>query len=139
MWRQLTDTVVTYSPTGKLSLMANFDYSRGDQPTGLTRPVWWSGIAGYLRYAFNDKYAFAGRYEYYNDHNGFTIATPTAQHLNEFTATLERKIGSGLITRLEFRRDMSNRPTLFKGSAPTDAQNTLTGGLIYVFDLREPK
>jgi hypothetical protein len=122
--------------------MANFDYGRGDEPAGLTRPVWWSGIAGYLRYAFNDKYAFAGRYEYYNDHNGFTIGTPgnlTPQHLNEFTTTFERKIGSGLITRLEFRRDMSNRRTLLKGSTPTDAQNTVTGGLIYVFDLREPK
>ena len=63
----------------------------------------------------------------------------TPQHLNELTATLERKVGNGLITRLEFRRDMSNRPTLLKGSTPVDAQNTLTGGLIYVFDVRQPK
>ena len=138
-WRQLTDTVATYSPTSKLSLMANFDYGRGDEPTGLTHPVWWSGIAGYVRYAFNDRYAFAGRYEYYNDHNGFTTGAPGGQHLNEFTTTLERKVAGSLITRLEFRRDMSNRPTLLKGSTPTDAQNTLTGGLIYVFDVREPK
>lgn len=138
-WRQLTDTVATYSPTSKLSLTANFDYGRGDEPTGLTHPVWWSGIAGYARYAFNNRYAFAGRYEYYNDHDGFTTGSTGGQHLNEFTATFERKIESNLITRLEFRRDMSNRPTLLKGSTPTDAQNTLTGGLIYVFDVREPK
>src|SRR5260370_35850045 len=30
-WRQLSDTVVTYSPTSKLSFMVNGDYERGDR------------------------------------------------------------------------------------------------------------
>jgi hypothetical protein len=136
-WRQLSDTVVQYSPTGKLSLMANYDYGRGDMPQGFTKPVWWSGVAGYIRYAFNDNYALATRYEYYDDAQGFT--TGTAQHLNEFTGTFERKIAGHLITRLEYRRDMSNRPTLLKGSTPTDTQDTAAAGLVYVFDLKEAK
>jgi Putative beta-barrel porin-2, OmpL-like. bbp2 len=135
--RQLWDTVVTYSPTAKLSLMANYDYGRGDRMAGVVNPVFWSGIAGYVKYAFTDKYALATRYEYYNDHNGFT--TGTAQHFNGFTGTFERKVGGALITRLEYRRDMSNRPTFEKGSAPVKEQDTVAAGLVYTFDLKELK
>jgi hypothetical protein len=134
-WRQLSDTVLTYSPTARLSLMANYDYGRGDRMPGVLHPVFWTGVAGYVRYAFNEKYALAARYEYFDDHDGFT--TGTAQHLNEFTQTLERRVARHLITRLEFRRDMSNRPAFVRGSAPVDAQDTLTAGLVYVFDTRE--
>jgi hypothetical protein len=42
-----------------------------------------------------------------------------------------------LITRLEYRRDMSNRPSLFKGAMPVDQQDTVEVGLIYTFDLKE--
>ncbi len=143
--RQLWDTVVTYSPTGKLSLMVNYDYGRGDRvslPTplvGLSRPVWWSGVAGYVRYAFSSRYALATRYEYYDDHDGFTVTSGTPQHLNEFTGTFERTISNHLITRWEFRRDMSNQPTLLKGLRPVKDQNTVAAGLVYVFDWKESK
>lgn len=133
--RQLWDTVLIYSPTPKLSLMWNFDYGRGDRIAGVSSAVWWSGAAGYVRYALSDNYAFATRYEYYNDPFGFT--TGAAQHLNEFTTTFEHKIAKHLITRLEFRRDMSNQPSLLKGSTPVTDQNTLAGGLVYMFDIHE--
>ncbi len=133
--RELWDTVVTYNPTSKLSLMWNFDYGRGDRMLGVTPVVWWSGIAGYVRYAFNEKYAFATRYEFYDDHFGFTTGTP--QDLNEFTTTFERTVSKHLITRLEFRRDMSNQPSLLKGTNPVKDQNTMTGGMVYVFDIHE--
>jgi hypothetical protein len=135
--RQLWDTVVTYSPTSRLSLMWNYDYGRGDRMLGVANPVFWTGIAGYVRYAFNDRYAIATRYEYFNDHNGFT--TGTAQHLNEFTSTFERKINGALITRLEFRRDMSNRDSFLRGTTPARAENTALAGVVYTFDLKELK
>jgi hypothetical protein len=145
-FRQLWDTVATYSPTSKLSLMLNFDYGRGDRVIGLPNPVWWSGVASYLRYQFNDKYALTTRYEYYNDPFGFTtfVTQPPpfpgyGQHINEVTETFERKIHSNLITRLEYRRDMASRPTLYKGTTPVDYQDTLTAGLIFTFDLKELK
>ncbi len=133
--RQLWDTVVTYNPTTKLSLMWNYDYGRGDRMVGVANPVWWTGIAGYARYAFGSNYALAARYEYYDDHNGFTTGRP--QDLNEFTTTFERTVAKHLITRLEFRRDMSNQPTLLKGTTPVNDQNTLAAGLVYVFDIHE--
>jgi len=135
-WRQLWDTVITYSPTSKLSLMANTDYGRGDRVAGIAHPVFWSGVAGFVKYAFNDRYALATRYEYYNDHDGFTTGTP--QHFNGITGTFERMIASHILTRLEFRRDMSNQPTFVKGNnVPVMAQNTATAGLVFMFDSKE--
>lgn len=136
-WRQLWDTLVTVSPTSKLSLMANYSYGRGDRGSDGV-PVYWNGIAGYVKYAFNDKYAVATRYEYYNDHDGFT--TGTAQHFNGFTGTFQRVIAGNLLTRLEFRRDMSNRATFMKGdSNPASSQNTVAAGMVFMFDSREAK
>ncbi len=136
-WRQLWDTVATYSPTGKLSLMANYDYARGDLMKGIRDPAYWSGIAGYVRYALNSKYTVATRYEYYDDHNGFT--TGNAAHIQEFTGTFQRTIASHILTNLEFRRDFSNQPVFTKGAAtPVTAQTTATAGLVFTFDSREP-
>jgi hypothetical protein len=137
-WRQLWDTVITYSPTSRLSLMANSDYGRGDLVAGVIHPVYWTGLAGYVKYAFNDKYALATRYEYYDDHDGFT--TGTAQNFNGVTGTFQRTIASHILTRLEFRRDMSNRPTFVKGNnVPALGQNTATAGLVFMFDSREAR
>jgi hypothetical protein len=137
-WRQLWDTVITYSPTSRLSLMANSDYGRGDRVAGVIHPVYWTGLAGYVKYAFNDKYAVATRYEYYDDHDGFT--TGTAQNFNGVTGTFQRTIASHILTRLEFRRDVSNRPTFVKGNnSPALGQNTATAGLVFMFDSREAR
>ena len=61
-WRQLTDTVVQYNLTPKLSLLENFDWGGGDLIPTRINPVFWTGIASYVRYAFNDQYAFTVRY-----------------------------------------------------------------------------
>jgi hypothetical protein len=135
-YRHLSDTVVTFNPTSKLSLMANFDYGH-DRPGGT--PVWWSGIAGYIKYAPNDKWAFATRGEWFNDHDGFE--TGTAQHLSEFTFTLQRMLAGKLMSRLEFRRDMSDQNTFpyrdFEDGI--DHQNTVTLGLVYAFSSADAK
>lgn len=132
-WRHLSDTVVQFNVTPKLSLLENFDYGAGDMIPGVNS-VYWTGIATYARYAFNSDYAFAARYEYYDDHDGFT--TGTAQHINEYTLTLERTFAHKLISRLEFRRDMSDVPFFPRGVAEaTKNQNTVDMGLMYVFDI----
>jgi hypothetical protein len=137
-WRQLWDTVVSYTPTSKLSFTLNTDYGRGDRMPGVSRPVFWTGAAGYVKYAFNEKYALVTRYEYYDDHDGFTTGTP--QHFNGVTATFQRLIAGHILSRLEYRRDMSNAPTFVKGDGlPVTAQNTVTAGLVFMFDSREAK
>jgi hypothetical protein len=134
-WRQMTDTVVTWNATSKLTFMTNFDYGR-DHPVG-SDEGYWTGIAGYLRYALNDKVALATRYEYYNDHSGFTTLQP--QHLHSATGTLEHKIAGHLISRLEYRWDGSNRDAFTKGPRPVDSQQTILGGVVYTFDFKELK
>ncbi len=143
-FRHLSDTVLTYSPTAKLSLMANYDYGQDHfVDTTVAPPVTgplahWSGIAGYIKYAFNDKWTVATRGEYFDDHDGFS--TGTAQHLSEFTGTLQRTIAKNLITRLEFRRDMSNQDTFpFRTGLLKDNQNTVTVGMIYAFSSADAK
>ena len=132
-WRNLTDTVVQFNVTPKLSLLENFDWGGGDMVPGVNS-VHWTGIATYARYAFNDQYSFGVRYEYYDDRNGFT--TGMQQHINEYTATLERTFAHHLISRLEFRRDMSNAPFFPRGVAElAKNQNTVDLGLMYVFDI----
>jgi hypothetical protein len=143
--RQLHDTVITYSPTTRLSFIVNGDYGRGDR--FLTDPainaysptVFWTGVAGYVKYAFANNMAVASRYEYFDDHDGFATGTLTPTHVNEFTTTFERLIAHHIISRFEFRRDMSNQPMFLKGSNPVLDQNTLTAGLVMTFDSRENK
>jgi Putative beta-barrel porin-2, OmpL-like. bbp2 len=136
-WRHLSDTVVQFNVTPKLSLLENFDYGAGDMIPGVNS-VKWTGIATYVRYAFNGRYAFAVRYEYYDDHDGFT--TGTVQRINEYTLTLERTFAHSLISRLEFRRDMSDAPFFPRGVADLSKnQNTVDVGLMYVFDIHGAK
>jgi Putative beta-barrel porin-2, OmpL-like. bbp2 len=143
--RQLSDTVITYSPTGRLSFMVNGDYGRGDRfvtdpvLNTFSHPVYWTGVAGYVKYAFNSTSAISTRYEYYDDHDGFTTGTLLPTHFNEFTATFERLMAHHIISRFEYRRDMSNQPVFLKGANPVLDQNTLTAGLVFTFDSREAK
>jgi len=141
-FRHLTDTVVTYSPTAKLSLMANYDYGHDRLPVaGLpttTSAVWWTGLAGYIKYAPNAKWAIATRGEWFKDHNGFS--TGTAQNVSEFTLTLQRMLASKIMTRLEFRRDMSDQDVFpYRTGLLKDAQNTVTLGMVYAFSTADAK
>ncbi|PYY09055.1 MAG: porin [Acidobacteria bacterium] len=141
-WRQLSDTVVTYSPTGRLSFMVNYDYARGDRIPTVPKPVYWTGAAGYVRYLLNRSNALATRYEYYDDKYGVTtggFTNPTPQHLHGFTETYEHLLAHHIMTRFEFRRDMSNQPSFMKGTTPVMAQNTATAGFVFMFDSREAK
>jgi hypothetical protein len=100
--------------------------------------VWWSGFAGYIKYAPNAKWAVATRGEWFKDHNGFS--TGTAQNLGEFTLTLERMLASKIITRLEFRRDMSDQDVFpYRTGLLKDAQNTVTLGMVYAFSSADAK
>ena len=143
--RQLSDTVITYSPTSRLSFMVNGDYGRGDRiltdPTtnAFSPPVFWTGVAGYIKYSLPGGSAIATRYEYYDDHDGFTTGTLVPTHCHEFTTTFERVLAHHIISRFEFRRDVTNQPVFLKGSNPVLDQNTLTAGLVFTFDSREAK
>src|SRR6185369_1529361 len=91
-WRHVSDTVVTYPLSSRVSLAGNYDYGR-DTESGAT--VKWQGVAAYLRYQPTAWFALTPRDEYYNDSEGFT--TGAAQKVKEFTLTGELKHKDGVV------------------------------------------
>jgi hypothetical protein len=152
-WRQLSDTVITYSPNAKWNFIVNGDYGYGDvypistTTKGITttknsQPVDWWGAAGYVKYAPNDKSYFAVRSEYFSDPEGFAVPqfalTPNG-HAGEGTATYAYNLTSGLQTRFEFREDYSNRDIFEKGARFVKTQPILEFGVIYTFNSANAK
>jgi hypothetical protein len=151
-WRNLSDTVLTYNVNSKLSLMLNGDYGRVEKALGFVNPAEYYGTAGYIKYQFNPKWAIATRYEYLNDPEGLAtggytavtsslpaLFTATPGHVQEATGTVERRIAQHLITRLEYRHDMSTQPLFLKGNSPGFApnvmgQSTVTAGMVFVWE-----
>jgi hypothetical protein len=150
-WNNLTDTVVTYNPTAKLSVAGEFDYDHQGFDTASASAVTtspyttgldYTGVAGYVKYQWSPKTAFAGRYEFLNDHDGLAFGAAASpafphNHPQEFTVTAERVFAGHLVSRLEYRHDFSNRNIFELGGgkgegSATDNQDTVTVGLMLV-------
>jgi len=101
------DTYGTLQASAKLQLAFEGDYVNQRLYTN-SPPGYTYGGAGYARYQIRRKLAFGGRAEYMADHAG--LFSGTGQVLREATFTTEYKLGEGLVTRLEWRRDLSNHP-----------------------------
>jgi Putative beta-barrel porin-2, OmpL-like. bbp2 len=132
------DTYASWSPTGKVTLAGEFDYVVSRLISN-SPPSHVIGGVGYLQYHFTPKFTLAGRFEYLQDHHGlFSFAS---QDLKEHTITATYQLIEGFQTRLEYRRDFSNRP-FFLTETPgilKKEQNTATLGLIWWFGgKREP-
>lgn len=138
-YRNLFDTTVLLTPNGKFNAYINADIGGNHDAKvdgiGDTNRNTWEGIALAAHEQINATSAFAVRYEYFNDPDGFE--TGTAQHLNEVTGTYEYKVPKlpqGLISRVEYRRDMSDQPVFHQNATSMiDHQSTFTIGLIAVF------
>ena len=125
--RHLFDTLFTYKATPQATVLLNFDYAR-DKVEGVD--IEWYGLAAYLNYTINDRWAVTPRYEIFKDDDGF--ATGLAQTAQSFTLTAEYKI-SGLITRYEFRTDFSDEPFFANGDELEKSQSALIFGIMYTF------
>jgi hypothetical protein len=139
-FRNLIDTTILLTPTAKFNAYINYDYGQnrdgkvttGSITTGDTNLNHWQGVAVAARGQVTGKAAFAGRYEYYLDPNGFM--TGTAQHLQEFTGTYEYKWVEGLLARAEYRGDFSNVSSFHQNSTSfTNKQSTFTLGMVAFF------
>ncbi len=129
--RHVFDSIINYQATDALFITVNADYGQEAlAPSGLAV---WKGIALTGKYTLNDISAIAARVEDYYDQSGFT--TGTLQQLSEVTLTYELKFTNNLTTRLEFRRDMSDKNTFEddSGAFTKNNQNTLLIGSIYTF------
>jgi Putative beta-barrel porin-2, OmpL-like. bbp2 len=139
-WKQLSDTVISYTPNSKWAFMLNGDYGFGprfyttndcgDSVSSRPRPqggefceaspaVDWWGVAGYAKYTFSPKSNFAVRYEYYDDPQGYTGLLATSNPFSEtfgrgwaqeVTATYSYNLTSALLLRGEYRYDFASQP-----------------------------
>lgn len=126
-WRQLSDSIVTYTVTPALSLMANYDYGH-DTIAGVSGH--WQGVAGYAKYQANNRITLSPRFEVYDDPSGLT--TGTAQTLKEMTGTVEVKALENLLCRVEYRTDFSDQPVFTNGAGESKKTQTSIGvGVLY--------
>ena len=127
-WRNLSDTVLTYTASPTVSLMANYDYGRESHGSTSTH---WQGIAGYLKVQANKYVAFSPRFEYYDDASGQT--TGRVQKLKDLTATLELKAADNFLWRIEYRDDFSDQALFLNGNTLQKTQQSISFGVLYSF------
>jgi hypothetical protein len=131
-WRQLSDTIATWTVNPALSVMANYDYG---MDTALGGQVHWQGIAGYAKLQARKWLAVSPRFEWYDDPSGFT--TGAAQTLKEVTGTFELKPSDALIWRIEYRHEFSDSPVYETGSgAFRKTQSSIGFGVLYSFSTK---
>jgi len=139
-FRNLIDSTLLLTPNAKFNAYLNYDYGQnrdaivgtGESATGDNKLNHWQGAAIAAHGQASAKQALAGRFEYFNDPNGFQ--TGTAQHVYEFTGTYEYKWVEGLLTRIEYRGDFSNVAAFHKDvSQMVDQQSTVTVAFIAFF------
>ena len=92
----LLDIVATIKPVKPLSIILNYDDAKEENvpgsllPSGISGDAKWNGLAGIVKYDFNDKYSLAVRGEYFDDKDG--SRTGTVQKLKEVTVTPEIRL-----------------------------------------------
>jgi hypothetical protein len=131
-WRQLSDSIVTWTVSPFLSLMANYDYGH-DTVAGVTGH--WQGVAGYAKIQATKNIAFSPRFEVYDDASGLT--TGAVQTLKEATATFDLKATDNLFWRVEYRGDFSDKQVFPDSSGFLKKnQHSIGFGLLYSFAVK---
>lgn len=132
--RHVYEAIVTYNATDSLTLMADYNLGRQDSLTGASQK--YSGIAAYARWK-QDPYTLALRYEFADDKDNVMFAgtTPNGNEIQEVTVTAERTIAGSLLTRLEYRVDISD-DNIYEGEdrgTTEDTQSRVVLGFVYMF------
>jgi hypothetical protein len=131
-WRNLSDTVLSYTVNPQLSLMANYDIGHDTFATVSTQ---WQGVAGYAKYQANKYVALIPRLEFYHDPQGFS--TGLDQNLSDVTVTLEVKPADNFMWRIEYRGDFSNQSPFINSSAVAKKnQQLFILGFLYNFSTK---
>ena len=130
--RSYSDSNLAVTLTPKTTAGLNYIYSKDSM--GKT-DINWQAVALYFRQQVTDVFAFAPRFEWFDDPDGF--ASGAAQTLREITLTGELKSATGLIFRMEYRRDWSNENFFVKNGKAVDNQNTFTLGFVYAFSSKK--
>lgn len=130
------DSYVSWQAAPKLTFALEGDYViqrtwKTTAPGESSAPSHTMGGAGYAKYQFTPKLAFAGRVEYLSDRGG--LFSGITQALKETTATFDYKLAEGFLMRYEWRRDFSNQPSFFTDTngVLSKEQQTASIGLVW--------
>lgn len=129
--REVSDTIVTYAFSPRVSAAANFSYGQDRSSESNSR---WHGLAAYTRVNLSERWTVSPRVEYFNDPDGFS--TGTSQLLHEATVTVEHRFLDNVLLRFEARRDRSNTD-FFETHDPAVMnrhQTTVLGGILFRFE-----
>jgi hypothetical protein len=134
--KNLADTTLLLTPNAKFNAYINYDYGQNRDASvsngGDGKLIHWQGVAVAAHEQATAKSAIAGRYEYFKDYQG---VTGLPQNLQEFTATYEYKWVEGLLARVEYRGDFSNKPFFTHDAVLLSKKNqsTLTVAFVAFF------
>lgn len=115
--RYFSDLYGTFGITSKFSLIAGFDIGAEKKVKGQDGMNAWYAPILIARYAFTDKIAMAGRYEYYNDADGVIISTgtPNGFRTSGYSLNLDVSPVSQVMFRLEGKMYNSKDEIFTKG------------------------
>lgn len=124
-----------FNVTGKFGITAGFDIGTEEKTKGSDDKNTWYSPVLILRYAFNDKWAVAGRAEHYNDKNGVIIATgtPNGFQTTGYSFNIDHSPFKNVLIRMEIRSLNSKDKVFTKSSGATDSNTFFTSSIAVSF------
>lgn len=124
-----------FNITDKFGVTAGFDIGTEEKfPGSDDKNTWYSPVL-ILKYAFNNKWAIAGRVEHYNDKNGVIIATgsPNGFQTTGYSVNIDHSPFKNVLLRMELR-NLSSKDAIFtKSSGITDNNTFITSSIAVSF------
>lgn len=122
-----------FNISDKFGVTAGFDIGTEEKyPGSDDKNTWYSPVL-ILKYAFNGKWAIAGRVEHYNDKNGVIIATgsPNGFQTTGYSVNIDHSPFKNILIRLE-ARNLSSKDDIFNKTAGVTNNNTFVTSSIAV-------
>ncbi|MBL7722932.1 MAG: porin [Chitinophagaceae bacterium] len=122
-----------FNVTDKFGVTAGFDIGTEEKFPGSDNKNTWYTPVLILKYAFNNKWAIAGRLEHYNDENGVIIATgsPNGFQTTGYSINIDNSPAKNVLVRLEVR-NLSSKDDIFNKPSGVTNNNTFVTGSVAV-------
>jgi hypothetical protein len=124
-----------FNITRRLAVTTGFDIGTEDiAPGGNQKNTWYAPVI-IIKYAFNSKWAIAGRVEHYNDKNGVIIpaGSPNGFQTTGFSVNIDHSPLSNVMARLEVRSLYSKDEIFIKASGISKNNSFVTGSVAVSF------
>lgn len=124
-----------FNVTNEFGVIAGFDIGTEEKfPGSDDKNTWYSPVL-ILKYAFNDKWAIAGRVEHYNDKNGVIISTgsPNGFQTTGYSLNIDHSPFKNVMVRLEARNLNSKDDIFTKPSGITNNNTFITSSIAVSF------